>query len=189
MHRELDPKAVMVVALIDGEIVGLAIWLVPTPLQRSESLAEAIYRKSIEYKDALEDWMWPSYWIIPEKWAAFTQAQKQAADNHLGKGKIDEMWYLNILAVRPGYQRRGVGAALLDWGLKHARQRGEKVYLEASPTGMGLYLKKGFRVVGELELQDPGNRFVAPCMLWDPESAPSQEDIEQVQAGQVEKQA
>lgn len=176
-------------AVIDNEIAGVAIWLVPTPLGRSESLAEVIYRKWIQYKDALEDWMWPPYWVIPEKRAMFTEAQKDAMDKYLGKGKIDEMWYLKILAIHPGYQRRGVGAALVDWGLKHARQRGEKAYLEASENGKGLYMKKGFKVVGNIDLQDEGNWVTLPCMLWDPASAPSQEQVEQVQGGEVEKPA
>jgi ribosomal protein S18 acetylase RimI-like enzyme len=187
-HRELDPKSVVVCAIIDGEIAGVASWYVPAPLHRSESLAETIYRKGIEYKDALEDWMFPAYWVIPERRAAFGQAQQAAMDKYLGKGKIDETWYLKILGVHPKYQRRGVGAALIDWGLQHARQRGEKVYLEASQTGKALYLKKGFKVVGEFELGEPGE-LIIPCMLWDPDTAPSQEEIEKVQVGQVGKQA
>src|ERR1700730_4308022 len=50
-HRELDPKVVVVCAVIDGEVVGRASWEVPAPLRRSESLAEVKYRKGIEYKD------------------------------------------------------------------------------------------------------------------------------------------
>ena len=187
-HRELDPKTVVVCAVIDGEVAGVASWHVPAPLRRSESLAEAIYRKGIEYKDALEDWMFPLYWMIPEKRAAFSQSLLDAMDKHLGKGKIDEMWYLKILAVNPKYQRRGVGAALVDWGLEHARQRGEKVYLESSENGKGLYLKKGFKPVGEIVLGEEGKQLTMPCMLWDPDSAPSQKEVEQFQAGQVKKQ-
>ena len=67
------------------------------------------------------------------------------------------MWYLKILCVHPGFQRRGVGAILLDWGLNHARERGEKVYLESSEYGKGLYMKKGFKEVGEIVLGEQGS--------------------------------
>jgi GNAT superfamily N-acetyltransferase len=187
-HRELDPKTLVVCAVIDGQVAGFATWETPNPLRRSESLAEVIYRKGIEYKDALADWMFPSYWIIPERKAAFGKAQEECMDRLLGKGKIHEMWYLHILAVHPGYQRRGVGAALLDWGLRHARERGEKVYLEASEFGKGLYLKKGFKLIGELVVGDEGQKLFLPCMLWDPATAPSQNEIEHVPAEPVGKQ-
>src|SRR5438477_1625131 len=188
-HRELDPRTLVVCAVIDGKVAGFATWEPPNCLRRSESLAEVIYRKGIEYKDALTDWMFPPYWNIPEKKAAFLKAEEECMDRLLGKGGINEIWYLHILAVHPAYQRRGVGAALLDWGLRHARERGDKVYLESSEFGKGLYLKKGFKVVGEMEIGDEGDKLLLPCMLWDAATAPSQDEIEHVPAEPMGKQA
>ena len=94
-------------------------------------------------------------------------------------GKIDEMWYLRILAVHSGFQRKRFGCILLDWGLNLARKRGEKVYLEASPSGKGLYLKKGFQVVGDLILEDEGKEGISiPCMVWDPALASSRGQLQ-----------
>jgi hypothetical protein len=73
--------------------------------------------------------------------------------------------------------------------LKHARERGEKAYLEASPFGKGLYLKKGFTTVGELQVGEEGDEVRLPCMLWDPASAPSDEQIALLTVPDVEKQA
>jgi predicted N-acetyltransferase YhbS len=111
-------------------------------------------------------------------------------DKYLGKGKIDEMWYLAILCVNPKFQRRGVGAALVDWGLTHARARGEKAYLEASPFGKPLYIKKGFKVVGDLVVGEGDDQLNLPCMLWDPATAPSDQEIAHItEPSPVEKQA
>jgi len=59
---------------------------------------------------------------------------------------------LATLAISPAYQRRGVGGLLIDWGLEKAREEGVPVVLEATPNGLGLYLKKGFREIGECVL-------------------------------------
>ncbi len=59
---------------------------------------------------------------------------------------------LGILAVLPSYQRCGVGSKLMDWGLPQADELKLPAYLEASPMGKGLYIKKGFQEVCEFEL-------------------------------------
>ena len=187
-HRELDPKGIVVCAVIDGKVAGSAAWTMPKRLWRSESLGEVIYRKGIQYKDALEDWMFPPFWHDRGRREQFHKAQEDCMEKILGPGAIDEMWYLKVLAVHPEYQRKGVGAALVDWGLKHARERGEKAYLEATPFGKGLYLKKGFTTVGELYVGVEGDELRLPCMLWDPDTAPGNEEIVQLTVPEPEKQ-
>jgi GNAT superfamily N-acetyltransferase len=172
-HRELQPGVIVVCAVIDNQAVGCAAWRPPKRLWKSETLAEMLYRKVIESKDALEDWLFPSWWYILPRRAELERLQLECMDKFLGLKAIDEMWYLKILCVHPGFQRRGIGAILLDWGLNHARERGEKVYLEASHYGKGLYAKKGFKDVGNL-IAGENNEVVLPCMLWDPKTAPNQ---------------
>jgi GNAT superfamily N-acetyltransferase len=87
--------------------------------------------------------------VKAERKNEFNTAREKCVGDYLGKGKLNDMWYLKILAVHPKFQRHGVGGALIDRGLKYAQKRGEKVYLEASEVGRGLYLKKGFRDVGD----------------------------------------
>jgi GNAT superfamily N-acetyltransferase len=178
-HRELKPEIIVVCALVDGRVVGCATWRLPKRLWRSESLAEIIYRKVIESKDAFEDWLFPSQWHISERREEFETAQDVSINKFLGPGTIDDTWYLKILAVHPEFQGRGIGTALLDWGLNHARERGEKVYLEATPSGEKLYLKKGFQKVGDLTVGREGEQILMPCMLWGPVITPSQRLVEQ----------
>lgn len=53
------------------------------------------------------------------------------------------------MAVDPAYQYRGVGQALLQWGLDLADAESLEVYLESSDDGLRLYEKKqnGFELV------------------------------------------
>jgi GNAT superfamily N-acetyltransferase len=167
-HRELNPTSIVVTALIDGVVVGSAYWQTPKSLWQSETLMELLYRKTIQTKDKLEDWLYPQVWYRQCKRDEFYHAQEAKMIEYVGENGIEDMWYLKLLCTSPDYQRKGIGAALLDWGLNRARVRGEKVYLEASEFGKGLYLKKGFKEIGTVVV---GNgAIVLPCMLWDPET-------------------
>ncbi|KAM3075069.1 hypothetical protein ACMFMG_007472 [Clarireedia jacksonii] len=65
----------------------------------------------------------------------------------------DRSWIkLNILIIHPSYQRRGIGAKLLEEGLKIADERKTQVVLGASKFGVGLYKKYGFEEVHVLEI-------------------------------------
>jgi GNAT superfamily N-acetyltransferase len=186
-RQELAPDIVVVTALVDGQPAGIALWSPPKRLWRSETLAELIYRKALERKDVIEDWLYPSTWIKGERYQRLKKEQADCADKYLGDGKIHEMWYLHVLVVHPQFQRKGVGATLLDWGLNHARSRREKVYLESTVFGEGLYRRKGFKEVGFLFLGE-NDEIQMPCMLWDPATAPSQSEIAS-QKGEIEKEA
>lgn len=58
---------------------------------------------------------------------------------------------LSILVVHPGHQRKGLGAMLLENGLRRADELGLRAYLESSPKGKGLYAKWGFEEVGVMD--------------------------------------
>lgn len=57
------------------------------------------------------------------------------------------MLVLGLLCVHPDFQRRGVGKALVQWGLQQAADLGLTVHLEASPEGLSLYRSLCFKVV------------------------------------------
>ncbi|KAI9802144.1 MAG: hypothetical protein M1833_002065 [Piccolia ochrophora] len=78
---------------------------------------------------------------------------------------IGEFWHLNILAVAPSFQRRGVGSLLLDWGQEQVEKEGVPAALEASPFGYGLYLKKGYRPYNSFTISEG---LEAPALLLEP---------------------
>ena len=55
-----------------------------------------------------------------------------------------------MISVDPKYQRQGVGSMLLKWGCDMADRCGQGAFLIASPAGIPLYSKFGFKIVGEV---------------------------------------
>ena len=60
--------------------------------------------------------------------------------------------FMRLLVVLPAYQGKGIGTRLLRWGLEQADQLGVKVWIDASPAGLGLYKKLGWEEVSTLEI-------------------------------------
>lgn len=62
--------------------------------------------------------------------------------------------YLNILAVLPSHQGRGIGSAVLDWLEMRARANGERnqfvVTSAFNSGGLRLYERHGFRPIAEM---------------------------------------
>jgi hypothetical protein len=54
---------------------------------------------------------------------------------------------LKELYVQPEFQRRGIRGTLVEWGVKKTDELGLVAYTEASPKGLGLYLRYGFKEV------------------------------------------
>ncbi|KAL9128593.1 MAG: hypothetical protein Q9217_002758 [Psora testacea] len=75
----------------------------------------------------------------------------------------EKTFLLHILAVHPSYQRRGLGALLIAPGLEAADRAGAQTYIEASPSGLGLYLKHGWEPVDEMviDMRPHGGKEIA----------------------------
>ncbi|KAJ5923286.1 hypothetical protein N7454_008531 [Penicillium verhagenii] len=58
-----------------------------------------------------------------------------------------EFMHLKELYVLPSHQRQGLGGLMVAFGVDEADERGLPAYTEASPEGLGLYLKHGFKEV------------------------------------------
>lgn len=57
------------------------------------------------------------------------------------------------MRVAPTHQGKGLGSLLLKWRLEEARKSTRKIFLSASPQGRYLYLKYGFKVIGQVEMR------------------------------------
>lgn len=61
-------------------------------------------------------------------------------------------WYLQLLAVDPVVQRRGVGTALMVAGLDRVDAERMLAYLETTSGNLAFYERLGFRVSGEVRM-------------------------------------
>ena len=57
---------------------------------------------------------------------------------------------MHILAVLPEHQGKGLSGRLLRPGLEEADKAGAQTYIEASPAGLPVYLKYGWKIVDEM---------------------------------------
>lgn len=81
-----------------------------------------------------------------ERFAAIGEALQA---NH----PTEPVWYLQILATHPDWQRQGIGNALLDAGTARADRDGLPCYLETqTEENAAYYLRHGFAVRSEWDL-------------------------------------
>ena len=59
---------------------------------------------------------------------------------------------LHFLAVSPNHQRKGLGVLLIREGLTIADQHNANTYVEASPEGLQLYQRHGWKEVDEIRV-------------------------------------
>ena len=79
----------------------------------------------------------------------------------------EPLWHLDSVGVDRDAQGRGIGSALIDFGLARARADKAGVFLETgTPRDVPYYERFGFRVVAGADAPDggPHNWF----MRWDP---------------------
>ncbi|KAK7407990.1 hypothetical protein QQX98_009861 [Neonectria punicea] len=78
--------------------------------------------------------------------ARFFQAAGDAAVRYVA-GR--EYWLLSTIVTRRDAQRRGVGAAFMNFGVERVDEDGWMAYTNASKAGRPLYERFGFKVVGQ----------------------------------------
>lgn len=79
---------------------------------------------------------------------------------------------LHLLVVLPPYQRRGLGTLLIREGLTAADGDNARTYIEASPKGLGLYQKFGWKEIDDIviDMRPHGGTGMASekCLMREP---------------------
>jgi GNAT superfamily N-acetyltransferase len=79
----------------------------------------------------------------------------------------EPLWQLDSIAVDPTWQGRGIGRALIAFGLETARSDGVGAFLSTgTPRNVEIYSRSGFQVVEEASYPAGGPRIW--FMRWDP---------------------
>jgi predicted N-acetyltransferase YhbS len=110
----------------------------------------------------------------------FTDAIIAAEHKHFGREWGNKRIELLGIAADPRYHRRGVGKALMKWGLGEATKQNIPIILTAGPLGTLLYTSVGFKELGRLDCDIEVDQKKSPslAMIWVPEgfTKPLQED-------------
>jgi GNAT superfamily N-acetyltransferase len=149
-----EPRDRIIVATlpVDGaeKIVGMATW----QRQGSDPGAQQI----------IQDWTDPG----PDAFAPLSSTNNRAIDpskasiledaypffKHHWQGTTNGLprannWYLNLCCIDPRYQKRGIGQALVHWGLERARTENVHASVTTSHSNEAFYLRCGFdEIVG-----------------------------------------
>lgn len=78
---------------------------------------------------------------------------------HMWSGKRAESWYLELLAVTPGFQGKGAGRLLVNWGLDRAEKEGVCASVISAAGKEPFYQKCGFDVQEGFVGMGEGNPF------------------------------
>lgn len=77
---------------------------------------------------------------------------------------IEDYWELEIMAVSPSHERRGVGTLLLQWGMRAASGDNTPIVVVATPAGARLYARHGFIKLGSMDVGHINDAWSA--MVW-----------------------
>ena len=143
--KHTDPNTCYVKAIDqqDGFIVGMAKWnifvdTIPNLMEPDGKLEDEWFEDTDA--KAYQDFI--SFHFFSSRRDAIT----------MSKGNIV---CLDILAVEPIYQKKGIGSAMVAWGTAKADELGLECVVEASQDGRRLYEKYGFIFVKDVVVKVP----------------------------------
>ncbi|KFX90617.1 hypothetical protein V490_06365 [Pseudogymnoascus sp. VKM F-3557] len=119
-----------------GEIVAFSKWVYPhTPDPNAEDPETAIRTQQHVPGSNNE--------LVVEFFTKFLRGRRKwiVPETH---------YFMSILAVRPEYQRKGLGSMLLAPVLEQVDKENAKAFVQGSAQGVGLYLKHGWVEVDEI---------------------------------------
>ncbi|PSR97146.1 acyl-CoA N-acyltransferase [Coniella lustricola] len=124
------------------EVLGYACWQsAPGPLEPEKTREE----RKAECPPTMDFDVWE-----------FLRNAIKALQEHvkavLGEDEFKRAWYLDVLAVDPAHQRKGIARMLMQWGEERAAREHKSIHLVSSPTGAKLYRALGYEQVGEMDL-------------------------------------
>ncbi|CAI7586383.1 unnamed protein product [Penicillium viridicatum] len=135
----------------EDDNAGAVVFLFPPPGRKPWSLSRV--------------WLACKLWLLDRLAPAYDSGARDKRvqmllDRHKASSKLLEarysrrkLWYLEVLAVHPSLQSRGLGGGVMRWILEHVH--GDHLYLECTrEENVRFYESFGFRVVEEVELVD-----------------------------------
>ncbi|PWY85894.1 acyl-CoA N-acyltransferase [Aspergillus heteromorphus CBS 117.55] len=163
LDKLVSPQVHVVAAVDDetGQIIGYARWVIPgeptSVVELSPVGAETLagHANGKAYPENMRKDVHARFWdMLKGKQESYVQ---------------EDDFVLEFLATIPEAQGKGVGTALLRWGLERADARNARVYLEATTDGYSLYRKFGWEDLEEMRMDftELGGRGAQSCIESD----------------------
>ncbi|KLJ09486.1 hypothetical protein EMPG_15102 [Blastomyces silverae] len=149
----------------------------PKPKNPDGSQEEPEYKKKKQY--LIDN---PPPGAHPE---LFTELRRQMVARR--KKYLDEEkdYVLELIATSPAFERQGHASRLLKWGIEKADAENARVFLEATPAGLPLYERLGWRTVDTIRIKladygidaegDGGGYAILHIMIRDPQGKTASE--------------
>ncbi|EPS39558.1 hypothetical protein H072_6700 [Dactylellina haptotyla CBS 200.50] len=156
----LDPSVYVVVAYLNDngkEVpVGYSTWERRGDGKKAEAKTrDSWLQRSERYLFTLQERVYSTLFPNPAAYQPAIDLMRQSfasTDEELAAlPGFEKYLHLNILVVDPSYQRRGIGEALVKWGVEKVKRENMPAALEASRAGKRVYSKCGFQ---ELKIID-----------------------------------
>ncbi|KAE9376254.1 hypothetical protein N431DRAFT_435666 [Stipitochalara longipes BDJ] len=146
-QKAVDPET--------GTLLGYARWYIPpSHAKNGEGMAweEAIVpRVSKEEEEEINRVAESVEWDPKPGNERMLEGVRDVKNEILGRRAFMR---LDLLMVGPEHQRKGVGTALLQSGIREAEKLGLDIFCYASTMAVGLYKRLGFRIEREIVQDD-----------------------------------
>ncbi len=146
-YRTNYHRAHYLVATVDGKMAAVA------------QLNSPSYKKPSDLKYLLHGWL--SVYKsgnrkVIDEWLAMDAAAGQPCHDYQKTG--EGIWYASSLTVNPSFQGKGIGSKFLEYWEEYVRERdGQQiVFFTNSQKNLNFYLKRGYEVFDEREIQYNG---------------------------------
>jgi len=133
----------------DKRVLGFAIWDLPGSLVKKAETRAALPAIVIDHSVRRD--------VDLKRYDAYRAAsvdyKKEVLEERYGKNQLNLM----TIVVHPDYFRRGAGTMLIRNGVDIARQQKVPITVYASPMGVPMYRKFGFKEISMIHVQVPGD--------------------------------
>jgi len=146
-NKNGDPNIVFLKADLDGSMVGFAIWRQLSALEGHGEPPVTEEQRLKDMKAKYPDNETESRYTY--QLMASLQRQRTALAKQKAATDQPALYALDICAVDPAFQGKGVAKKLVQWGVDEAKRRGDlELITEGSSMGRWVYQKFGFAQEG-----------------------------------------